>query len=605
VAEDRQHQALYRRYRPQTPGEVLGQDHVVRALTGAIREGRLHHAFLFCGPRGTGKTSTARILAKMVNCATGPTAEPCGGCEQCVAIREGTHLDVVEIDAASHGGVEDARELREKAPTAPVQGREKVYIIDEAQRLSREAFDALLKVFEEPPPGVRFVLATTEPHKMPPTIVGRCQRFDFRRLTSEGLAGLLQKVAADEGIVLVDSAAHAIARHAEGSARDALSLLDQAGVLGGERVDDDVVEALVGAPRSRVQVELADAVAVGDARSVFELVNRLVQDGQDLRNVTNETLGHFRDLLLVKTAPGQEDLVDVPADGYEGLRIQADKFTASELARVIELLLAAQNDMRWTTSPRLSLELALIRATIPETDPSPASTLARLERLERLANLDPGSVVPAADAAPALAPAPARDRAPEAGPVGDAAGPSDETSVTPPAPDGTPRAAEPPPGPASAAAVRREPPATPDADPPGGDAPHAARADAVDVAMLRRSWPSLLDHLSQAGQPVLRALLQSATPAAFDGRTLQLVFPPSFRNNLKQVAARKDKLEAALGDLFGIRPAIETVTREAHIPANEPAVADLVEEAEEPSEEEALKRLKEVLGATPADEDED
>jgi DNA polymerase-3 subunit gamma/tau len=612
VAEDRQHQALYRRYRPQTPGEVLGQDHVVRALTGAIREGRLHHAFLFCGPRGTGKTSTARILAKMVNCATGPTAEPCGGCEQCVAIREGTHLDVVEIDAASHGGVEDARELREKAPTAPVQGREKVYIIDEAQRLSREAFDALLKVFEEPPAGVRFVLATTEPHKMPPTIVGRCQRFDFRRLTSEGLAGLLQKVAADEGIVLVDSAAHAIARHAEGSARDALSLLDQASVLGGERVDDDVVEALVGAPRSRVQVELADAVAVGDARSVFELVNRLVQDGQDLRNVTNETLAHFRDLLLVKTAPGQEDLVDVPADGYEALRIQADKFTASELARVIELLLAAQNDMRWTTSPRLSLELALIRATIPETDPSPASTLARLERLERLANLDPGSVVPAADALP---PEPAR--------VGDAAGSSDETSETPPAEAATSRAAEPPPRAASAAttptaaepppaaapsaptpsAVVSEPPAPRAPSEPGAEAPHAARADAVDVGMLRRSWPALLDHLSQAGQPVLRALLQSATPAAFDGRTLQLVFPPSFRNNLKQVAARKDKLEAALGDLFGIRPAIETVTREAHIPADEPAVADLVEEAEEPSEEEALKRLKEVLGATPADED--
>ena len=405
MAVDRQHQALYRRYRPQTPGEVLGQDHVVRALTGAIRDGRLHHAFLFCGPRGTGKTSTARILAKMVNCATGPTAEPCGGCDQCIAIREGTHLDVVEIDAASHGGVEDARELREKAPTAPVQGREKVYIIDEAQRLSREAFDALLKVFEEPPAGVRFVLATTEPHKMPATIVGRCQRFDFRRHTMEGLSELLQKVAASEGVTLDDSAAHAIARHAEGSARDALSLLDQAGVLGGQKVDDAAIQALLGAPRSEVQVELADAVAVGDARTTFEVVNRLVQDGQDLRNVTNETLAHFRDLLLVKTAPGQEDLLDIPADGYEGLRIQAEKFTASELARVIELLLAAQNDMRWTTSPRLSLELALVRATIPETDPSPAGTLSRLERLERLANLEAGSTVPSADVAPAPVPA--------------------------------------------------------------------------------------------------------------------------------------------------------------------------------------------------------
>jgi DNA polymerase-3 subunit gamma/tau len=599
VAEDTRHQALYRRYRPQTPAEVLGQDHVVRALTGAIREGRLHHAFLFCGPRGTGKTSTARILAKMVNCASGPTAEPCGGCEGCVSIREGTHLDVVEIDAASHGGVDDARELREKAPTAPVQGREKVYIIDEAQRLSREAFDALLKVFEEPPPGVRFILATTEPHKMPATIVGRCQRFDFRRHSMEGLSGLVQKVAADEGIALDESAAHAIARNAEGSARDALSLLDQAAVLGGERVDDAIVQALLGAPRSQVQVELADAVAVGDARGAFELVNRLVQDGQDLRNVTNETLAHFRDLLLVKTAPGQEDLLDIGADGYEPLRMQADKFTASELARVIDLLLAAQNDMRWTTSPRLSLELALVRATIPETDPSPAGTLSRLERLERLANLDPGSVLPAADIEPV------RAEVVGAAPSGDAAQPSVQASETPEAQVGTSRGAE---APSEAAPASSTPQAEvePVSPPPSADVPHAASADAVDVSMLRRSWPSLLDHLSQSQQPVLRALLQSATPSAFDGETLELVFPPSFRNNLKQVAARIDKLQDALGDLFGIRPRIETVTREAQIPADEPAVADLVEEAEEPTDEEALRRLKDVLGATPAEEqDED
>jgi DNA polymerase III subunit gamma/tau len=593
VVEDRQHQALYRRYRPQTPAEVLGQDHVVRALTGAIRDGRLHHAFLFCGPRGTGKTSTARILAKMVNCATGPTAEPCGGCDQCVAIREGTHLDVVEIDAASHGGVEDARELREKAPTAPVQGREKVYIIDEAQRLSREAFDALLKVFEEPPPGVRFVLATTEPHKMPATIVGRCQRFDFRRHTLEGLSELLQKVAASEGVTLDDSAAHAIARHAEGSARDALSLLDQAGVLGGQKVDDAAIQALLGAPRSEVQVELGDAVAVGDARSVFEIVNRLVQDGQDLRNVTNETLAHFRDLLLVKTAPGQEDLLDIASDAYEGLRIQAEKFTASELARVIELLLAAQSDMRWTTSPRLSLELALVRATIPETDPSPAGALSRLERLERLANLDPGTVVPSADAAGAAS-------------IGDPA-PVEVPSPTPPASSVPSSGVEvsseaAPPAPSGVEVPSETARAVPERAP---DAPHAASADSVDVTMLRRSWPSLLDHLSQVGQPVLRALLESATPASFDGETLELAFPPSFRNNLRQVSNRSDKLQAALGDLFGIRPRIESVTREAHAGATEPAATAFVEEAEEPSEEEALKRLKDVLGATPADEPDD
>jgi DNA polymerase-3 subunit gamma/tau len=608
MAEDRQHQALYRRYRPQTPTEVLGQDHVVRALTGAIRDGRLHHAFLFCGPRGTGKTSTARILAKMVNCATGPTAEPCGGCDQCVAIREGTHLDVVEIDAASHGGVEDARELREKAPTAPVQGREKVYIIDEAQRLSREAFDALLKVFEEPPPGVRFVLATTEPHKMPATIVGRCQRFDFRRHTMEGLSELLQKVAASEGVTLDDSAAHAIARHAEGSARDALSLLDQAGVLGGLKVDDAAIQALLGAPRGEVQVELADAVAVGDSRSAFEIVNRLVQDGQDIRNVTNETLGHFRDLLLVKTAPGQEDLLDIAADAYEGLRIQAEKFTASELARIIELLLAAQSDMRWTTSPRLSLELALVRATIPETDQSPAGTLARLERLERLANVDPASVVPSAEAAAGAASVPASAAgaasvpasAAGAAPVGDPT-PAQMPSETASTASETPSGVEVPAEAASAASETTAAASVPAVT----DAPHAASADSVDVTMLRRSWPSLLDHLSEVGQPVLRALLESATPATFDGETLELAFPPSFRNNLRQVASRADKLQAALGDLFGIRPRIESVTREAHAGATEPAATAFVEEAEEPTEEEALKRLKDVLGATPADEPDD
>jgi DNA polymerase-3 subunit gamma/tau len=603
MAEDRQHQALYRRYRPQTPGEVLGQDHVVRALTGAIRDGRLHHAFLFCGPRGTGKTSTARILAKMVNCATGPTAEPCGGCDQCVAIRDGTHLDVVEIDAASHGGVEDARELREKAPTAPVQGREKVYIIDEAQRLSREAFDALLKVFEEPPPGVRFVLATTEPHKMPATIVGRCQRFDFRRHTMEGLSELLQKVAASEGVTLDDSAAHAIARHAEGSARDALSLLDQAGVLGGLKVDDAAIQALLGAPRGEVQIELADAVAVGDARSAFEIVNRLVQDGQDMRNVTNETLAHFRDLLLVKTAPGQEDLLDIPSDSYEGLRIQAEKFSASELARTIELLLAAQNDMRWTTSPRLSLELALVRATIPETDPSAGGTLARLERLERLANVDPSSVVPPAGGAGAASvggPTPAP--APSSTPSASAPPPSGVEVSSEAAPAPTETASAPPTG------VEVSSEAAPTASeiaPMAADTPHAASADSVDVTMLRRSWPSLLDHLSQVGQPVLRALLESATPATFDGETLELAFPPSFRNNLRQVASRADKLQAALGDLFGIRPRIESVTREATAGATEPATTAYVEEAEEPSEEEALKRLKDVLGATPSDEPDD
>jgi DNA polymerase-3 subunit gamma/tau len=526
----------------------------------------LHHAFLFCGPRGTGKTSTARILAKMVNCESGPTTEPCGSCEQCVAVRDGTHLDVVEIDAASHGGVEDARELREKAPTAPVQGREKVYIIDEAQRLSREAFDALLKVFEEPPVGVRFVLATTEPHKMPATIVGRCQRFDFRRLTLQQLAEHLQMVAKTEGVTLAEDAALAIARNSEGSARDALSLLDQASVLGGSAVDGDVLRALLGTPRAEVQHEIADAVAVGDVLGCFRIVDRLVQDGLDLRNVTAELLSHFRDLLLVRTAPGQEDLVDVPADAYETLRTQAGKITPAELGRILSLLLAAQNDMRWTTSPRLSLELALIRAAIPETDATPEGLVSRLERLERLANVEVG-----ADGGGA----PARESAPpEAVPV-------EAKEPDAPSDRGAERASAPP------------PPSQPTV--PAGS--QAADAGNVDVTMLRRSWATVIDHLGEIKQPILRALLESATVSRFDGETMELAFPPAFRNNVRQVESRLGTLQNALADLFGIRPVITCVTREQKS-GDEPSVV-LVEEDDVPDEAEALRRVQEMLGAKP------
>ncbi len=591
MAEEQQHQALYRRYRPQTPQEVLGQDHVVRALTGAIREGRLHHAFLFCGPRGTGKTSTARILAKMVDCEQGPTAEPCGVCSQCVAIREGTHLDVVEIDAASHGGVEDARELREKAPTAPVQGREKVYIIDEAQRLSREAFDALLKVFEEPPAGVRFVLATTEPHKMPATIVGRCQRFDFRRFSIDTLSAQLVSIASQEGATLTPSAAQVIARQAQGSSRDALSLLDQASVMGGATIDDDVVRALLGAPQGEVQHDLADSVAVGDARGIFETVARLVQDGQDLRNVTSETLSHFRNLLLVKTAPGQHDLLDIQADAYEGLRIQAEKFTPAELARVIALLLAAQNDMRWTTSPRLSLELALVRATMPETDPEPAALIARLERLERLAHLDPGAVVPtAADV----------DQAAPSSPADDIVVPEPSPAVVLVEEAATEQAGDEP-RPTEREEPRPTEPAGPAERPQQMPVPQAADAGSVDVTMLRRSWPSLIDHLASNRHMILKAILESATVASYDGQTLELAFPPDRKVGPQKVDEKQDELQAAFGELFGIKPQITCVVRELRDPPGEPPTVEIVDEEDVPDEAEALRRVQEMLGAQPVE----
>ncbi|MGH2661033.1 MAG: DNA polymerase III subunit gamma/tau [Actinomycetota bacterium] len=567
MADEKQYQSLYRKYRPQGPHEVLGQEHVIRALVGAVREGRLAHAFLFTGPRGTGKTSSARILAKMVNCENGPTPEPCGACEQCVAIREGQHLDVVEIDAASHGGVDDARDLREKAPTAPVQGREKVYIIDEAQRLSREAFDALLKVFEEPPLGVRFVLATTEPHKMPATIIGRCQRFDFRRVPPEMVAEHLERVAKDEGMTLTPEAAHAISRQTEGSVRDALSLLDQASLLGAGEIGEDVVASLIGAPRAEVHHALADAVSVGDAKAVFEVVHRLVQEGQDLRHVTSQTLTHFRNLLLAKTAPGQGDLLDVSQDEADRLLAQAAKFSPAELARVITLLLVAQTDMRWTTSPRLTLELAWVRATIPETDAQPHALISRVERLERVAGIAPGGSGRGEGAGEARG----RKRPP--------APRADEKELTREA-GGSP---------ASSAEGRGAP------APPVPPKPVlGAGTSAIDVSAIRGSWGTLVQHLRSSGRAVLPSFLEVATPAAFDGETLELVFPPDRTFGVAKVVEREQELRAALQDLFGIAPRIRCVVREA--------VVGAVDEDPPLPEEEALARLRAELGAEPTTE---
>ena len=602
MAEEKPYLSLYRKYRPQGPLEVLGQEHVIRALMGSVKEGRLAHAFLFCGPRGTGKTSTARILAKMVNCEQGPTPEPCGTCEQCLSIREGQHLDVVEIDAASHGGVDDARDLREKAPTAPVQGREKVYIIDEAQRLSREAFDALLKVFEEPPVGVRFVLATTEPHKMPATIIGRCQRFDFRRGSTEVVAEHLLRIAKAEGIKLTPGAAQTMARQSEGSFRDSLSLLDQASVLGAGDVDEAVVASLIGSGRSDVQFALADAVSVGDARGVFQVVSGLVQEGQDLRHVTSEALTHFRNLFLAKTAPGQPDLIDATEGEIERLNAQAAKPSEAELARIISLLLAAQADMRWTTSPRLSLELALVRATMPETDAAPHALVSRIERLERISGIEVGG-----GGGGAVAPGAYSQRGAGTSAVAPAA-------TTPDRGSGAPSATAPPPSSASepAPAAKRSRSKTPTtrderpAAPPAPVTPTAAPAQpvvgagtrAVDVGMIRGNWQGLIGELRGQGKAVLPSFLEIATPGSFDGETLELVFPPDRKFGVTKVEEREGELREALMALFGISPQIRCVVREPVA-----GITDFVEDDPPLSEEEALAKLTAELGAKPATED--
>jgi DNA polymerase III subunit gamma/tau len=599
-----EYRSLYRKYRPQAPDEVLGQEHVIRALAGAVREGRLGHAFLFSGPRGTGKTSSARILAKMVNCEQGPTPEPCGRCDQCLRIQAGSHLDVVEIDAASHGGVDDARELRERAPTAPVQGREKVYIIDEAQRLSREAFDALLKMFEEPPAGVRFVLATTEPHKMPATLSSRCQRFEFRRIPSDTIAAHLSRVAGAESIHLATPAAEAIARDAEGSVRDALSLLDQAAVLGGGKVTADVVASLVGAPEMDVHFAMADAVAVGDAREVFGIVHRLVQEGQDLRHFATQVTGHFRNLLLALASPEDPAIVDVPPELHPRLVAQAGKFSPGELDRILSLLLQAQTDMRWSTAPRLTIELALVRAAVPETDPQPAALLARVERLERLAGLSH----PEASSAPS----PGTRGVPSEGassPVENAAGgAAREATVSSGKRGGVAR------GGGGDATVSSEQPdeagvildrveegggeperRAPSEGPPARSA-HAPDASAVDTEMLRRSWGEVVESLKGRRKMVLFANAQLATVGAYDGETLELVFPPGKEFGARKIEDKRTELVEVLEELFGITPKVRCTVRPGMVAEAEPEPDD------PPASPEAAEALvKEQFGAEVVD----
>jgi DNA polymerase III subunit gamma/tau len=384
-------------------------------------------------------------------------------------------------------------------------------------------------------------------------------------------------------------------------------------VLGAGTVDETVVTALIGAGRSDVQYALADAVAVGDARGVFELVSRLVQEGQDLRHVTNEVLAHFRNLLLVKTAPGQTDLLDVTDEESERLTAQAAKYTAGELGRAIALLIDAQTDMRWTTSPRLSLELALIRATIPETDATPEALVSRLERLERVAGITPGSTpVGSGAASPGSGSPPNEPPSGAPAAVGGSQSPSDAT----PAPsrrDGEAaarRAADPSP-PKSASRSKRptesdeasrdeeaaSSAAEPSTEPEGVTPVLGAGTGAVDVTMLRASWPTVIGHLRSQQKAVLPSFLESGTPAAFDGQTLEIVFPPDRRLAVQKVQEREGELRQALQDLFGIAPTIRCEMRNAVVDVTEPV------EDEPLSEEEALAHLSAELGATPASED--
>ncbi len=375
--------ALYRKYRPQTFADVVGQEAVVRTLTNAIEQGKVRQAYLFAGPRGTGKTSLARILAKSVNCAQGPTATPDNTCHACVSISNGTSLDVVEMDAASQRGIDDIREIRERVVLQPVEGRSKVYILDEAHQLTDAAWNALLKLIEEPPPHLLFVFCTTELQKVLPTVRSRCQTFVFQRPRLPELIRKLRLIADGEGIDVPDSALGLIARGGRGAYRDAESTLDQLAAATGGKISMQDVLQLLGAVEDEVLFRLCDLVVDGDTAGALVFLEELSTQGQDLGRLVTDLLEHLRHLLLVQHMHEVPDSLPVTDEARERLREQANQIPEATVIRLIDLLAVAVDDMRQGGDPRLPLELALVKVTRPAADLSRESLAFRLERLEQ------------------------------------------------------------------------------------------------------------------------------------------------------------------------------------------------------------------------------
>ncbi|HEU0190465.1 MAG TPA: DNA polymerase III subunits gamma/tau [Mycobacterium sp.] len=584
--------ALYRKYRPATFAEVVGQEHVTEPLCTALAAGRINHAYLFSGPRGCGKTSSARILARSLNCAQGPTPTPCGVCDSCVALAPNGpgSIDVIELDAASHGGVDDTRDLRDRAFYAPAQSRYRVFIIDEAHMVTTAGFNALLKIVEEPPDHLIFVFATTEPEKVLPTIRSRTHHYPFRLLPPRTMRELIGRICEQESVVVDDAVYPLVIRAGGGSPRDTLSVLDQ--LLAGAEDDHVTYQrtlGLLGATDVALIDDAVDALAAGDAPALFGAVEAVVDAGHDPRRFAVDLLERFRDLIVLQVVPdaAAKGVVDAPVDMLDRMRDQAVRIGPATLTRYAEVVHAGLGEMRGATAPRLLLEVVCARLLLPSASDTESAVLQRVERIEQRLDMS----IPSGGGAPASAesarparytrpsqaagPAPAAEPSVPA-PAAEPSAPEPEPeAVTPSPPEpAAPKAAPPPkPAPVPPAAIEPPPPAEPEPAPepsPVPEPPSAAgsmqpglssRADArssppaglgePDAAAVRAIWSTVRDKVRQRSRST-EAMLAGATVRAVDGHTLVLTHESAPLAKRLCEQRNTDVIVEALKDALGV-----------------------------------------------------
>lgn len=540
IQEVPMYQVLYRKYRPRVFADVYGQDHVTSTLKNEIKEGRISHAYLFTGSRGTGKTTCAKILAKAVNCPNAVDGEPCNACEICKGLDSGTIYDVVEIDAASNNGVDNIRDLREEVNYTPTRGKYRVYIIDEVHMLSTGAFNALLKTLEEPPAHVIFILATTEVHKLPATILSRCQRFDFKRIQPETMAVRLQQVAGLEGMELAPDAATLIARIADGALRDGLSILDQCAGRS-KQITAQLVSEVAGLAGREALYRLSDAVLARDSSAAVEELAQLHENSYDMERLCVEMINHFRNFMMVKTVKKSRELIICTDDEYKHIEESAGQFTLAQILRGLDLFQSTLVKIKGGATPRIEMEMAFVRLCEPKLETDSDAINQRLSALERAVQ----SGVPAAPVKTEQSPAPA-------------ARPAPAQPTVPPTPQPTPAAAAPAPEPVPAtsaepvsapvpepAPVQPEPPVPPE---PAAAAPSPAPA-ADSEQKLFMQWADLMEILHRTDIALFGVL--SGSQGYTRGEFFLIDSPnPTIKEFIK-ISTHAKAIRAALHELTG------------------------------------------------------